>query len=400
MASKNIISVIKENMITNHEIIFSNSIKMDAVPSESVDLMVTSPPYPMIQMWDELFSEQSSSVKAALKKGEGSKAFELMHKILDTVWNEVFRVLKFGGFACINIGDATRTINDNFNLYPNHMRIVKRALELGFSVLPCILWRKQTNAPNKFMGSGMLPAGAYVTLEHEYILILRKGPKREFKKAEDKRIRRESAIFWEERNNWYSDVWFDIKGTPQALNAKDARLRSAAYPFEVVYRLINMYSAKGDVILDPFLGSGTTTAAAMASGRNSIGYEIDHTLENVIDRIKDVIIDLSRQLIRRRLAKHIAFVVHRLKTKGGFKYNNKHYGFPVMTSQEREIILNDPLKITQSETDMLKVEYSDKPQQEFCKNWSAELQVSKLDLISQKFRYAGTGNNSAQMELF
>ncbi len=172
----------ENRMKTNHKIIFSNSKNMDDVPSESVDLIVTSPPYPMIQMWDEMFCKQNPSIEAALKKVEGSAAFEMMHKILDPVWNEVFRVLKYGGLACINIGDATRTINGNFALYPNHMRILKCLLRIGFTALPDILWRKQTNAPNKFMGSGMLPAGAYVTLEHEYILTVRKGPNREFKK--------------------------------------------------------------------------------------------------------------------------------------------------------------------------------------------------------------------------
>ena len=387
-------------MKTKHKVIFGNAMNMEEVSSESVDLMVTSPPYPMIEMWDEMFAQQSSSVKKALEKEDGPNAFELMHQVLDPVWKEVYRVLKSGGFVCINIGDATRTINGNFVLYPNHMRILKCALELGFSTLPCILWRKQTNAPNKFMGSGMLPAGAYVTLEHEYILILRKGSKREFKKEADKKLRRSSAIFWEERNSLFSDVWFDVKGTPQALNDKNARLRSAAYPFEVVYRLINMYSAKGDTVLDPFLGTGTTTAAAMASGRNSIGYEIDPSLENIIGRIKDVIVDSSRQLIRKRLAKHMEFVVDRLKTKGGFKYDNEHYGFPVMTAQEKELIFNDPLNITQPEPGVFDVEYSDKPQPEFCKDWSAELQEKNLDAVSEKMRHAGTGKNSAQMELF
>jgi hypothetical protein len=250
------------------------------------------------------------------------------------------------------------------------------------------------------MGSGMLPAGAYVTLEHEYILILRKGPKREFKKEKEKKRRRESAIFWEERNNWFSDVWFDVKGTPQALNDKDSRRRSAAYPFEVVYRLINMYSAKGDIVLDPFLGTGTTTATAIASGRNSIGYEIDPAMEKAIDRIKDVIVDSSKQLIRKRLAKHLEFVVDRLKTKGGFKYKNKHYGFPVITAQEKELIFNDPINITQPEAGMLVVEYSEKPQPEFCKNWSDELKENKLEFISQNLRHAITVKNSAQMELF
>jgi len=387
-------------MKTNHKVIYSDSKNMETVPSESVDLMVTSPPYPMIAMWDEMFAKQSSSVKKALEKEDGANAFELMHQVLDPVWKEVYRTLKFGGFACVNIGDATRTINGNFVLYPNHMRILKSALELGFSALPCILWRKQTNAPNKFMGSGMLPAGAYVTLEHEYILILRKGPKREFKKEEDKKIRRESAIFWEERNSWFSDVWFDVKGTPQALKDKNSRLRSAAYPFEVVYRLINMYSAKGDTVLDPFLGTGTTTAAAIASGRNSIGYEIDYSLENVIDRIKDVIVDSSKQLIRKRLAKHMEFVVDRLKTKGRFKYENLYYGFPVITAQEKELIINDPVNITKPDAGMFEVDYSDKPQREFCKDWPAELQEHNLDAVSQNLHHSISSKNSVQMALF
>jgi len=387
-------------MKTNHKVIYSDSKNMETVPSESVDLMVTSPPYPMIAMWDEMFAKQSSSVKKALEKEDGANAFELMHQVLDPVWKEVYRTLKFGGFACVNIGDATRTINGNFVLYPNHMRILKSALELGFSALPCILWRKQTNAPNKFMGSGMLPAGAYVTLEHEYILILRKGPKREFKKEEDKKIRRESAIFWEERNSWFSDVWFDVKGTPQALKDKNSRLRNAAYPFEVVYRLINMYSAKGDTVLDPFLGTGTTTAAAIASGRNSIGYEIDYSLENVIDRIKDVIVDSSKQLIRKRLAKHMEFVVDRLKTKGRFKYENLYYGFPVITAQEKELIINDPVNITKPDAGMFEVDYSDKPQREFCKDWPAELQEHNLDAVSQNLHHSISSKNSVQMALF
>ena len=368
-------------MKTNHKIIYSNATTMDSVPSESVDLIVTSPPYPMIQMWDGIFSQQSPSVKSALKQRSGFKAFELMHKILDPIWAEVYRVLKSGRFACINIGDATRTINDNFVLYPNHMRILKQLLDLGFTALPDILWRKQTNAPNKFMGSGMLPAGAYVTLEHEYILIVRKGPKREFENEEDKKNRRESAIFWEERNIFFSDIWFDIKGTIQALNDKEARLRSAAYPFEVAYRLINMYSAKGDIVLDPFLGTGTTTFSAMSSGRNSIGYELDKSLTNTVREVIDKIVPSSNEYIHNRLLRHVQFVIKRIKENKTFKYTNKFYGFPVMTSQEKEINLNKLSGLNDIGDNTFEVTYSNKPQKEFCKNWSKELNGEDLDLV-------------------
>jgi DNA modification methylase len=373
---------------------------MDAVPSESVNLIVTSPPYPMIQMWDELFGRQNFHVKKALEKENGTDAFELMHTILDPIWAEVYRVLKFGGFACINIGDATRTIKDNFVLYPNHMRILKQLLELGFTALPDILWRKQTNAPNKFMGSGMLPAGAYVTLEHEYILIVRKGPKRLFKKEKDKKNRRESAIFWEERNVFYSDMWFDVKGTKQALNKMDTRSRSAAYPFEMAYRLINMYSAKGDVVLDPFLGTGTTTYAAMASGRNSIGYEIDAAFRDIFGEIRNGLVLFSNRYIQNRLLRHIQFVIQRIKEKGLLKYKNNYYGFPIITSQERELILNELIDLKDFKDDTFQVTYSEEPQKEFCKDWSKELQRKNIDRITKQIFYSSRDKNSDQLKLF
>ncbi len=215
-------------MHTIHKIFFENSIDMEEIKSESVDLVVTSPPYPMIEMWDDSFSEQDHNIQSAIDSDNGMLAFELMHKQLDPVWKELFRVVREGGFVCINIGDATRSIGGNFGLYSNHARILNKLIELGFTPLPCVLWRKQTNAPNKFMGSGTLPSGAYVTLEHEYVLILRKGSKRVFNNDEMKLKRRESAIFWEERNNWYSDVWMDIKGITQGINDKEGRKRSAA----------------------------------------------------------------------------------------------------------------------------------------------------------------------------
>ena len=387
-------------MKTRHKSIFADSRQMQDLLDESVDLMVTSPPYPMIEMWDDMFSLQSPLVKKKLKKGDGFGAYESMHKILDATWKQVYRVLKPGGFACINIGDATRTINGNFALYTNHARILKYTQELGFSSLPCILWRKQTNAPNKFMGSGMLPAGAYVTLEHEYILILRKGPKREFKKETDKQNRRASALFWEERNLWFSDIWLDIKGSPQALCDKDARKRSAAFPFELAYRLINMYSVKGDLVLDPFLGIGTTTSAAIACGRNSVGYEIENGLQDANYRAKNLIIEISQKIIRQRLVNHLAFVFQRIKSKGKLKYDNVHYGFPIMTAQEKELQLNEPLNITTIEENLSIVDYSTVPQQEFCKDWSKIFQEEKKNFIIENLKEQVSSKKFKQKSLF
>ena len=381
------------SMKTKHKIIFNDSKNMENIPSDSVDLVVTSPPYPMIEMWDDMFCSQNSSIKDALKNFSSSKAFELMHQELDKVWDEVYRILKNGGFASINIGDATRTLNGDFCLYSNHTRILHYLLKIGFKALPNILWRKQTNAPNKFMGSGMLPAGAYVTLEHEYILIVRKGTKREFEKADEKRNRRESAIFWEERNFLFSDIWMDVKGTTQQLCNDKNRSRSAAYPFDIAYRLINMYSAKGDTVLDPFLGTGTTIAAAMASARNSIGYEIDQSLKDTIYGIKSNIVSFSNQYVRNRIKKHMDFVAERIQSKGTLKHTNKFYGFPVITNQEKELILNDLTGIRTLDKDTIEVSYSEEPQVQFCRDWESPSQeaTTKPEPVNSNVQGTGMG---------
>ena len=388
-------------MITTHKIIFKNSKNMNGLADESIDLVVTSPPYPMIEMWDQIFAGQNQKIGEALKKKDGPSAYELMHQELDKVWDELYRVLKDGGIACINIGDATRTINNHFALYTNHSRIHTYMQKIGFSALPAILWRKQTNAPNKFMGSGMMPPGAYVTLEHEYVLLLRKGNKKEFKTNEDKKLRRESSFFWEERNIWFSDVWMDLKGTSQNLFDTKTRGRSAAYPFELPYRLITMFSIKGDTVLDPFFGIGTTMYAAMATARNSVGYEIDPNLRQQIISQSSGIVSFSNKRIEERLEKHLAFVDDRFKTKGKFKYTNDHYLFPVMTRQETDLTINELLDVHQMGSDSFEVSYSDNPQKEYVGSWN-DYVLSDSDNRNMKKRIAPKKRkkNHEQQQLF
>jgi modification methylase len=355
-------------MKTRHRFYFKNASAMDELDNESVDLVVTSPPYPMIEMWDELFASQSPAVKKALENGQRQEAFDGMHQLLDRVWDEVCRVLKPGGFTCINIGDATRTINGHFMLYPNHARILSHMLKRGMTPLPEIIWRKQSNAPNKFMGSGMLPAGAYVTQEHEYILILRKGDKRAFKGSEKQR-RQSSAFFWEERNTFFSDVWFDLLGTRQKLEAKEVRQRSAAYPFELPYRLITMYAVRGDTVLDPFFGIGTTMLAAMCAGCHSIGYEMSEEFRPaIIDRTRSII-DVSRQRINARLDDHVRFVNDRFSAGKPFKHVNQNYCFPVITAQEKTMLINEPSTIVHSEDNVFEIKYIETPQPHIVSQW-------------------------------
>ena len=323
---------------TRHTFVQGDACSLSFLADSSIACMVTSPPYPMIEMWDHLFRARNPETGRALQAGDGLTAFDLMHADLDRAWREAYRVLIPGGWACINIGDATRTLDGRFRLYPNHARVISACASLGFDILPAILWRKQTNAPNKFLGSGMLPAGAYVTLEHEYNLLMRKGEKREFSSEEERQARRESAIFWEERNRWFSDVW-DFKGARQDLSNGSSRQRSAAFPFELPYRLINMYSVKGDTVLDPFVGTGRTILAAMASGRNSIGVDVDpELLGEAAAKARDAVPFLNR-FLESRAENHAAFVEERSREKGPLGHRNRHHGFPVMTSQEEELRL-------------------------------------------------------------
>lgn len=325
--------------MTEHKILAKDSRFMPEIADKSIHLIVTSPPYPMIEMWDDMFKRQDPSITHSLNKGKGIEAFLKMHNLLDQTWAECDRVLIDNGFICINIGDATRTVNGIFQLYSNHTKIINFFLSKGYCVLPDIHWRKQSNAPNKFMGSGMFPAGAYVTYEHEYILIFRKGNKRKFTET-SKKLRQKSAFFWEERNVWFSDLW-DIKGTSQIIQSpKTSRDRSAAFPFEIPYRLVNMYSAEGDTVLDPFAGLGTTNLACMAAKRNSIGIEIDQNIAQMAMENIRVSPTILNEVINARLKRHVAFINSLPREKQDKCYINQLHGFAVKTKQEVNIQIN------------------------------------------------------------
>ena len=333
-----------------HQIFFEAAQDMGRVKDSSVDLVVTSPPYPMIEMWDGIFAMQNHEIAEAMGRNPDS-AFELMHRELDKIWIECFRALKNGGIMCVNIGDATRTVNKGFRLYNNHSRVVSACLNAGFVNLPNIIWRKQTNAPNKFMGSGMLPCGAYVTLEHEWILIFRKGGKRSYKSEREKNLRRCSAFFWEERNKWFSDIW-DVKGTRQTIVNSQTRDRNASFPLEIPFRLVNMYSQFGDVVLDPFMGMGTTMVASMLTGRNSLGFEIDRALKpSICNYVESVDAKAMDKLVSDRIERHHSFVKERISSGKNLKYKNLKLDCLVMTSQETDMELVCPKEIKRIDGD-------------------------------------------------
>jgi len=236
-------------------------------------------------MWDELFCESDQKIAMLWHKlerggddGVMRQIYDLMHQNLAEVWAETYRVLTDGGIAAINIGDATRSFNGKFQLFPNHARIIEICEKIGFTALPYILWKKPTNRPKykgkgAFLGSGFLPPNAYITLDCEFILLFRKG---RLRKYEPHHVERYASRFTKaQRDVWFSQIW-DFKGVRQTAGALERR--TAAYPDEVAERLIRMFSVKGETVLDPFLGSGTTVKAAILNDRNSIGYEIDPKL--------------------------------------------------------------------------------------------------------------------------
>ncbi len=263
---------VDSNSNYNYRVVIGDSRRMIEAADESVHLVVTSPPYPMVAIWDDFFTDVSAS------------SYDAMHEYLNQTWREVERVLVPGGIACINIGDATRTRDGIFHLYPNHSRIIENFEKLSFVTLPYILWKKPTTKPHykgkgAFLGSGFLPPNAYVTLDMEYILIFRKGPPRSFPPKDPDRYK--SRFTKRERDEWFSQVW-KVQGVRQNVDGLERRV--AAFPEEIPRRLIRMFSVLGDLVLDPFLGSGTSLKAAMELGRRFVGYEKLEEMTEIIRR--------------------------------------------------------------------------------------------------------------------
>lgn len=231
--------------------------RLDGVTDASVQLVVTSPPYPMIPQWDELFRRL------------GATRYEEMLGVLEAAWRACHRVLVPGGILAVNIGDALRTTDGAFRLWPNHAETLVAAERVGFRPLPYVLWKKPTNKPNAFLGSGFLPPNAYVTLDCEFILLFRKGGLRRWPAHDPGR--NGSRYSRAERDRWFTQVWADVRGAPQ----RSSTGRSAAFPAAIPERLVRMFSVVGDTVLDPFAGTGTTLEAASRWGRNAIGVEWD-----------------------------------------------------------------------------------------------------------------------------
>ncbi len=240
----------------------------------SVNLVVTSPPYPLIPMWDEQFEAWTGLPV------DDPAFYAACHERLARVWAECARVLAPGGIAVVNIGDALRTHGGMFRMFANHVDTTMACERLGLTPLIPILWKKPTNKPNAFLGSGFLPPNAYVTLDCEHILVFRKGTPRKFPPKDP--FRYASAITKAERDAWFTQIW-ETRGARQARD--DLTRRTGAFPDEVAERLVRMFSIVGDVVLDPFAGTGTTLRAASKWGRRGVGFEIDERLAPLLEGV-------------------------------------------------------------------------------------------------------------------
>lgn len=318
-------------LTTKQKIIIGNSNKLNMINDNTVDLVITSPPYPMIKMWDNIFYSLNNDITKNLIESNPYKAFELMHKELDKVYDECIKKLKTDGVFIINIGDATRKINNNFELFSNSTRTINYFLSKGFHLLPGIIWNKPTNSPNKFMGSGMLPVGAYNTLEYENILIFRRG-KRKFVSKEEKNKRMKSGFFWSERNVWCSNIW-KIVGTRQK-NYNKSRERNGAFPIEIAYRLISLWSVEDDYVLDPFGGTGTTIVASTALKRNGILIEIEKEFsEEIIERV----LNSKNSLNKKNVERINTYKKNSENLNKKLKYYNEDLKCKVFSKQETNI---------------------------------------------------------------
>ena len=234
---------------------------MTKIEDQSIHLIVTSPPYWQLKDQQIGFSD----------------TYEEYIENLNTVWRECLRVLQDGCRLCINIGDICASAKRHgwYRILPIHAEIVKFCCSIGFDYLGAIIWQKITNCkPSggaKVMGSYPFPRNGVIKQDYEFVLVFKK---RGSPPPVDKIIKEQSRLTSEEWNTYFTGHW-QIPGVRQVGH-------TAQFPVALPRRLIKMFSFKGDVILDPFLGSGTTTLAAIDTSRHSVGYEINPKYRKVI----------------------------------------------------------------------------------------------------------------------
>ncbi|MEW5766265.1 MAG: site-specific DNA-methyltransferase [bacterium] len=230
---------VPENIL--NQIFCKSSEKMNELPDNSIHLMITSPPYNVSKEYDD-----DLSLKEYLD-------------LLNRVWKETYRVLVPGGRACINVANLGRK-----PYIPLHSYIISGMHGIGFLMRGEIIWNKASSAsPSTAWGSWLSAANPVLRDIHEYILIFSKDTFSRKRKNKENTIRKEEFL------EWTKSVW-----TFPAVSARQIG-HPAPFPEELPHRLIQLYTFKGDVVLDPFVGSGSTCLSAIKDKRNYVGYDIE-----------------------------------------------------------------------------------------------------------------------------
>src|SRR3989344_4592181 len=258
-------------MKTNHKVIIGDSRNMAELKNNSVHLVITSPPYWQLKDY------------GSLDQIGFNDSYENYINNLNLVWKECFRVLNDGCRLCINICDqfARSVYYGRYKIIPIRTEIIKFCETIGFDYMGAIIWQKSTTMNTSggatIMGSFPYPRNGIIKLDYEFILLFKKNG---VPAKIDKNLKELSKITKEEWNTYFQGHW-NFNGVRQ-----DGHI--AMFPNELPKRLIKMFSFASDTVLDPFLGSGTTSLAAKNLGRNSIGYEINTKFIEMIKQKLDV----------------------------------------------------------------------------------------------------------------
>lgn len=247
---------------TEHAINLGDARQMAMLEPESVHLVMTSPPYWTLKEYRETEGQLGHI-----------EDYERFLAELDKVWSQCFRALVQGGRLVCVVGDvclSRRKNNGRHTVVPLHASIQEHCRKLGFDNLAPIIWHKIANAAyevengSSFLGKPYEP-NSVIKNDIEFILMQRKpGGYR----TPDIPRRILSVISGENHKLWFQQIWSGVTGA-------STRSHPAPYPLDLAERLIRMFSFVGDTVLDPFLGTGTTTIAAAKAGRHSVGFEID-----------------------------------------------------------------------------------------------------------------------------
>ena len=236
-----------------------SSENMFQLPDRSVHLMITSPPYNVTKAYDNNLN------------------LDEYRSLLKSIWKETKRVLVDGGRACINVANLGRK-----PYIPLHSYIIEDMQELGFFMRGEIIWNKGTSAsPSTAWGTWLSAKNPVLRDIHEYILIFCKGS---YTREKNDKI---SDITRDEFLEYTKSIW-DFS----AVSAKKIG-HPAPFPEELPKRLIKLYSYVGDVVLDPFLGSGTTSLAAVKTNRNYVGYDLNQDYVDIADRRISSFLDVT-----------------------------------------------------------------------------------------------------------